>query len=281
MPARRGDGRVAPPLEVPALFPYVTRIFWLIAQPVSLAVILLIIGFALSWLKRRWPSRLLVGAALLLLILCCFTSFGYLLINPLEDRFVRPAEPERIDGIVVLGGAMESETTATRGVWEFNRSGDRFVETLRLAQQHPEARIVIAAGPGALVPDQYPEALAAERFFLDFGIAPERLFLDQRSRNTEENAQFARELSGDTGTETWLLVTSAFHMPRSVGLFRRAGFPVIPWPADYLSTGRSDVTVLIDQPSENLSVATMALREWTALAGYYLTGRIDELLPGP
>ncbi len=267
--------------ETPALFPYITRIFWLLIQPLSLVALLLVVGLALSWLKRRWPARLAVGLAALLLILCSFTSFGYLLITPLENRFVRPPEPERIDGIVVLGGAMDSEINGIRGGWELNRSGDRFVETLRLALRHPEARIVIAAGPGALTPDQEPEALAAQRFFLDFGVAPDRLILDQRSRNTEENAQFARELAGETSAQTWLLVTSAFHMPRSAGLFRRANFAVVPWPADYLASGVEGVSLRLDQPAENISVATMALREWTALVGYYLTGRIDELVPGP
>jgi uncharacterized SAM-binding protein YcdF (DUF218 family) len=250
-------------------------------QPLSLVVILLTLGFALSWLRRRWLSRLFVGTALLPLVLSCFTTFGYLLIAPLESRFVRAAEPERIDGIVVLGGALDSEINGVRGGWELTRSGDRFVETLRLAQKHPEARIVIAGGAGALTPDEEPEALAAQRFFIDFGIAPDRLILDQRSRNTEENAQFARDLAGETGTETWLLVTSAFHMPRSIGLFRREGFDVIPWPADYLSSGAEGVALRLNQPAENVSVTTMALREWTALAGYYLTGRIDELVPAP
>ena len=75
------------PSEVPALFPYLTRIFWLLVQPMSLAVLLLLAGFALSWLKRRWISRLLVGLSLLILVVCCFSTFGYALITPLDNRF--------------------------------------------------------------------------------------------------------------------------------------------------------------------------------------------------
>jgi len=249
-------------------------------QPLSLIVLLLLAGLALSWLRRRWISRGLIGLALLMLFLCGFTTFGYVLITPLEQRFERPAEPADVDGIVVLGGGMDGEVNSVRGGFELNRSGDRFVEALRLAQRYPNARIVIAGGPAALV-QQEPEALAGKRFFEAFGIAPDRILMDDQSRNTEENAQFAKQLAGATGDQTWLLVTSAFHMPRAVGLFRKADFAVIPWPADYLASGAEGVRIKPDQSPENLAVSSIALREWTGLLGYYLTGRIEEVLPGP
>jgi uncharacterized SAM-binding protein YcdF (DUF218 family) len=266
--------------EDPALFPYLTRIFWLLVQPLSLMALLLLLGLALSWLKRRWISRVLVGLALLLLFVCSFTTFGYVLITPLEQRFERPAEPPQVDGIVMLGGGMDGEVNSVLGGYELNRSGDRFVEALRLALRHPNARIVIAGGPAALV-QQEPEALAGKRFFEAFGIAPERILMDDQSRNTEENAQYAKQLAGATEGQTWLLVTSAFHMPRAVGLFRKTDFSVVPWPADYLASGAEGVRIKPDQSPENLAVSSIALREWAGLLGYYLTGRIEELLPGP
>lgn len=262
------------------MFPYLTRIFWLLVQPLSVVVLLLIVGLALSFLKRRWPGRVLFGLATLLLFVFSFTTFGYLLIAPLENRFQRPAEPARIDGIVVLGGGMDGEVNSVRGGWELNRSGDRFVEALRLALAHPEAKVLIAGGPAALV-QQEPEALAGKRFFEAFGIAPERIVIDDKSRNTEENALYAKQLAGTAEGQTWLLVTSAFHMPRSVGLFRKVGFSTLPWPADYLASGAEGVRIKPDQSTENIAVSNLALREWAGLAGYYLTGRIDELLPGP
>lgn len=271
---------MAGPSRSTALFAYATRIFWLLAQPLSLIVLLLAAALLLSRMKRRWPARVMVALALLLLFTCSFTTFGYLLIAPLETRFGRGPEPDRIDGIVVLGGGMDGEVNTVRGGFELNRSGDRFVEALRLALKHPEARIIIAGGPAALV-RQEPEALAGRRFFEAFGIAAGRITLDDQSRNTEENAVFAKRLTGATEGQTWLLITSAFHMPRAVGLFRRAGFSTVPWPADYLASGEEGVRIKPDQASENMAVASLALREWAGLAGYYMTGRIDELVPGP
>ncbi len=263
------------------MFPYLTRIFWLLVQPLSLVMIFLLLAFLLSFRTKRGWSRAFLGLGGALLFACCFTTLGYQLIAPLEARFARPAEPGRIDGIVVLGGAMDSEVNTIRGGWELNRSGDRFVETLRLALAHPEAKIVVAAGPAALVVGQEPEAYAAQRFFTAFGIAPERIVLDDKSRNTEENAQFAKSLAGDMTGQTWMLVTSAFHMPRSVGLFRMAEFPVVPWPADYLASGAEGWRIKPDQSTENVAVANIALREWAGLLGYRLAGKIADLVPGP
>jgi uncharacterized SAM-binding protein YcdF (DUF218 family) len=263
------------------MFPYLTRIFWMVAQPVLVIALLLVVGLVLLWLKRRRLATTSFALATLILGVCSFTTFAYLLVAPLEARFVRPAEPAWIDGIVVLGGGMDTEVNTARSSWELNRSGDRFVEALRLALRHPEARILIAGGGSALLVGQDSEAEAGARFFRDFGIAPERLVLEDQSRNTEENAVNAKAIGQPKPGETWVLVTSAFHMPRSVGLFRRAEFPVVPWPTDYLAAGDEGVGLKLDQVAENLAISNIALREWIGLAGYYLTGRIDELVPGP
>lgn len=263
------------------MFPFLTRIFWLIVQPLSLVAILLVVGLLLTWFKRRRFGGTLLVLSALLLVASSYTTLGYMLITPLEERFERPPEPERIDGIVVLGGGLDGEVNTVRKGWELNRSGDRYVEAVRLAQRHPEARIMIAAGPGALAIEQEPEAHAAQRMLEAFGIDPARIVLDDKSRNTEENAQFAKQLAGSTPGQTWLLVTSAFHMPRSVGLFRVADFPVVPWPADYLASGAEGFRFKPDQSTENVAVFNLALREWTGLLGYRLAGKIVDLLPGP
>jgi uncharacterized SAM-binding protein YcdF (DUF218 family) len=105
--------------------------------------------------------------------------------------------------------------------------------------------------------------------------------IDDQSRNTEENAANAKALAGNVNGQVWLLVTSAFHMPRSVGLFQKVDFPVVPWPADYLAGGRDGFWLKLDQPTENAAVTSLALREWIGLIGYKLTGKIADLLPGP
>ena len=139
---------------------------------------------------------------------------------------------------------------------------------------------MVAAGRAAIAVNEEPESEGSKRFFAAFGIAADRLIFDDQSRNTEENAQFAKKLAGDTSGQTWLLVTSAYHMPRAVGLFREAGPTVIPWPTDYFSSGTEGLRLKPDEAPKNITVSTIALREWTGLLGYWMTGRVAEFFPG-
>ena len=125
------------------------------------------------------------------------------------------------------------------------------------------------------------DADTAVRFLAAFGIPRERLILENKSRNTAENAEFSYQLANPQPGETWLLVTSAFHMPRSVGLFRKAGFPVIAWPVDYRTSGKEGIGLFRDNPADSLQNTTMAVREWLGLIAYWLSGKIDQLLPAP
>ncbi len=115
---------------------------------------------------------------------------------------------------------------------------------------------------------------------MGLGLDETRLVLEGESRNTAENAEFTRDLLGQ-GSGKIILVTSAFHMPRSVGLFRAAGVDVVPWPTDYRSSGSQGFGVEFTDPDQNFDTASTAIREWIGLAVYRLTGQIDSLFPGP
>jgi uncharacterized SAM-binding protein YcdF (DUF218 family) len=106
--------------------------------------------------------------------------------------------------------------------------------------------------------------------------------LESRSRNTDENARFTRELVSPESNERWLLVTSAAHVPRAVGSFRRAGFEVIPYPTDYRTEGKvSDFWEFRTEPLEGINMLDAATHEWLGLIAYWLAGKSDALLPGP
>jgi uncharacterized SAM-binding protein YcdF (DUF218 family) len=263
------------------MFVYVTKIFWMLFSPLSLSMLLVALGLVLSFTRWRRTTRVAIVVGLGLLTLCVVTNIGDVLIRPLETRFSRPTEPAHIDGIVVLGGGMDAAVTSAMGGWELNQSGDRFVEALRLALHHREAKVLVSGGVAVGSLGNEPEAVSGGRFFAAFGIAPDRLLLEDKSRNTEENAQFSEALAAPKPGETWLLVTSAFHMPRAMGLFRKAGFAVVPWPTDYFTGADAGFGLKLGNGMDNLQTINIAVREWVGLVGYWATGRIDSVLPGP
>ena len=258
----------------------ISKLFWLAVQPLSLAFLFCVCGAAASFLGWRRFARTLVLLAAFVLFVVLYTTSGAVALQALEARFTRPAtEPESLSCIIVLGGALENEVTTNRGGVEFNQAGDRYVETLRLALRHPQARILISGGDGSISGVYEGEAQASTRFFSAFGIPPDRLIKENASRTTYENTLETADLLRQEGLGDCLLVTSAFHMPRAMGLFRKAGLSVTPWPVDYRTSGIVRLGLDFTQPTSNAQLTSTATREWIGLLAYYLTGRIATVLP--
>ncbi len=263
------------------MFFALSKVGWYLVQP--LVAILLVSAAGLLCLLLKLPKTGfgLLGFAFLVLAVISLSPLGLLMLAPLENRFPKPALPERIAGIVVLGGSFDTRVARTRGEPELNDAADRITTTLALARRFPEARVVFSGGAAAMFEEDVTESSVAQRLFGDLGLAPERLLLEDRSRNTVENARFSRELAKPQPGETWVLVTSAAHMPRSVGCFRTAGFDVLPYPTDYQTPGGD----MIYRPStatvRNLEKVHFAIREYLGLLAYRLTGKTDALLPSP
>ncbi|RUY91667.1 MULTISPECIES: YdcF family protein [unclassified Mesorhizobium] len=262
------------------MFFYLSKIFWFFIQPLNLAIFLLLAGLLAVTIRRRRLAGAGSVLAFLILALSAWTSLGAMMLNPLEERFQRPPLPEKVDGIVVLGGGFEGAINLARGGYELNSSGDRMVETAILARRFPTAKVVVSGGTGALFLDGEGDAATAPRLLTALGVAADRMILENKSRNTYENAVFTKELVTPKPGETWLLVTSAFHMPRAKALFDKAGFATVPWPVDYRTSGREGVGLFRDNPADSLQATTMAIREWIGLFAYWLSGRIDQPFPG-
>jgi len=264
------------------MFYTLSKIFWLVADPVDLTAILLAAGLLALLAGWRRLGATLATAALALLLLATWTTFGALLLRPLEERFARPdPAPADIAGIIVLGGGFEGAVNLARGGYELNDSGDRMVEAAILARRYPQAKVVVSGGNGSLLLAGEGDADSAPRLLTALGVAPERLVLENRSRDTWENAAFSRDMVKPQPGRTWLLVTSAFHMPRAMALFRKAGFDVVAWPADYKTTGTERPGLTQDNQLDSLRNASIGIREWIGLIAYWLAGRIDSPFPAP
>jgi uncharacterized SAM-binding protein YcdF (DUF218 family) len=235
-------------------------------------------------LATRFASlgRKLMIASVVLLAICGFSPLGNWLLYPLEQRFPSwNAARGAPDGIVVLGGSIDTDISVAHGVPIFTHAVDRMIATAALARRYPGARIIFSGGSGNLLSNDAKEADYATVVFESLDIPASRLTIERRSRNTQENAEFSKVVAAPKNGERWLLVTSAFHMPRSVGLFRKAGFAVEPYPVDWRAGGPADLLMPHALSIDGLSLVDVGVREWMGLFAYWVTGKTGELLPGP
>ena len=258
-----------------------SKLAGVLVRPSTLLLLCCVVGLALSWRGRSRLGRslLLVGVGGFVAVLLLPLDQWALL--PLEDRFPQVANPPaHVDGIVVLGGAVEPDITADRGIPSLNGAAERMTEAVTLARRYKEAKLVFTGGRGAVTPGRETEADVARALFIDLGVAPDRLVMERDSRTTWENAVFTRALVHPKPGETWILVTSADHVARGVGAFRAAGWDVIGWPVGYKS-GHDLILWLPTSLGQRPGQLDEAVHEWAGLVAYWAMGRSSALFPAP
>jgi uncharacterized SAM-binding protein YcdF (DUF218 family) len=260
-----------------------SKLLWPVAAPANFLLLVLIVSTALLFTRWRRFARGFIVAVVALLFALAVLPVGQWLIAPLENRFPRPeALPAQVDGIVILGGAIGTELMDSRGEISLGGMAERFVAAIALMRRYPEARIVYTGGDPTLfgLGGNPVEADAARALFASVGADAGRIVFEPKARNTHENAVLSKQAMQPAPGEVWLLVTSAFHMPRSVGVFRKQGWDVVPYPVDYLTNGSWWRSKGLDLTGE-LSSVTLALREWIGLVSYWLLDHSDAVFPAP
>jgi len=264
------------------MFFVASKVLGFFALPSNIILALGLVGLVLMRTRRAYAGRWLVTASIVLFAAFGLLPLGKALILPLEDRFPPwDASHGSPDGIVVLGGAIDPAFVAARGAPDLNEAAERVTVVADLARKYPSARILYSGGSGRLMFRGGTEAEFAGALIESFGVPKSRLILEDQSRNTVENAVLSLRLASPKPGERWLLVTSGYHMPRSVGAFRKAGFAVEAYPVDYRTRGPQDLLVPFEDVASGLRRTDTAAREWIGLLAYWLTGRSAELFPGP
>jgi uncharacterized SAM-binding protein YcdF (DUF218 family) len=261
------------------LFFVLSKTVWPLLQPDAL---LLYVLFAVLVLIQRGKLRaakwLTVVSALILLVIAVFPVGDWMLYK-LENRFpVNPSLPRQVDGIIVLGGTIDALSSVEWEQVELTASADRLIAFAALARRYPRAQLVMSGGSGDIMAQDYREADVADAFFRTIGLDTERVMLERESRNSMENVVYSRELAKPAAGENWIVVTSAFHMPRTIGIFCEQQWQVIPWPVDHY-TSRAYLERLSFNLLGNLQMLVLASHEWAGLFAYRLTGKTSALFP--
>lgn len=252
------------------LRPFLSPSTWLLIIPL------------IAWLCSRWRlvklSRSLWAVELLLLFAIGFYPVGQWLARPLEHFSQLPsATTEAPDGIIVLGGAWLTDQTDYWQQWELNQAAERELAFVVLARKYPQAKLVFTGGSGKLFSQDVSEASIARRLYQDLGIDIDRIVFEGNSRNTYENGVFSQQLLSPQVDENWWLITSAYHMPRSLGVFCQLGWTVTPYPVDHFVQRFSWIPKWA--LADHLWELERITQEWAGLFVYRLTGKTNKLFP--
>ena len=250
-----------------------SKIGWLFAAPSRILLIAAIAGAAM---RRR--GRWLLWAALAIIAAVAVVPVGGMGLARLEATFPPLKSPARIDGILVIGGALNARDFDEWPASGFNPAFGRLYEAAHLAKANPQARLIDIGGPTPALPGRRPEADEAADVLVALGVPRARIEIERRSRNTYENAINAAAIAHPKPGEVWVLVTSAFHMPRAMGCFRVAGFAPLADPVDYRWLGSVSLGFEV---AGGLDDFDLAAHEYFGLLSYRLLGRTPSLWPRP
>lgn len=264
-----------------SLFFYLSKLFWLVTAPDMLWLELLIVAFLMAGTARfRKAGRRLAALLLILGVLVVATKPAQWVARPLENRFPHPSWPACVDGILMLGGGEKPLITEARGVPEIEASAPRLFAAVELLRRYPAAQLIFSGGSGDPLAPEPTEASTVKAVLEQLGVDLNRVRFEDKSRNTWENEVNSMALAQPRPEQRWVLVTSALHMPRAVGIARRLGWAMLPWPVDY-STLPDETLHSEGHFGKYLDEISIAWREWLGLAAYRLSGRSAALFPAP
>ncbi len=262
-----------------SLFFLVSKLAWLLVSPDSLLFILILSTLLFLYLGKIKVAKVLLSIISSILVIIAFFPVGEWLLYPLESRFeTNPQLPDKVDGIIVLSGAEAAELSYRWKQVELGGAAERDFAFLSLARQYPNAKLVFSGGTGSLLKQEYKAADVAKDLFVQQQFDINRIVFERESRNTYENVIYSKKLIQPEINKNWILITTSWHMPRSVGIFCKTNWPVIPYPVDH-QTKKGNLFRIGFNLSGNLKMLKTGIKEWLGLFAYYLSGKTTAFLP--
>lgn len=259
---------------------YTSKIFWALAAPSHFFVFLLLLGFLPFF--PRLLKRVLRGLSAFFFMIMLAVPVGEWALLPLEACYEKALPPTQVDGVIVLGGGISERITEERKSMMLSSAANRLLALVMLLKDFPQAKLVYTGGSGSVLYRDFHEADYAKQFLDRVEAHPERLIRENQSRNTYENALYTKPFFAEMPGQSWLIVTSAFHMPRAMGLFEQIGkgssTRFFPYVTDFKTIGRFRPEFRFDLPS-NLEKLDMAVKEYIGLFFNHLMGHSQKLWP--
>lgn len=262
-----------------SLFFVAAKISWLLVQPDVWILVLCVLATVFCYRGKYLQTRKMLVVLSALIIAISVFPVGEWLMHPLESRFQAPNTlPQQVDGIITLGGGEYPFLSRQWQQVELGEAVERYTAFMQLIKRYPSARAVVSSGSGSLTDQSAKGADVIKLFLQQQGVNTEGIIFERQSRNTYENLFFSREKVQPKANENWLIITSAYHMPRVIGVAQKLGWKLIPYPVDHYSAKQNLLRTNFNF-SANLSLLNAALHEYLGLLGYAVFGKSASLFP--
>ena len=255
------------------IFFFLSKFIWEFVQPLTLIGAGLVLGYIFKGFRA---GKFLLGFSLFVFFICGFLPVGEVSLRYLENAYDPPQIlPEDLDGIIVLGGSISVPMSYSREQVQLNDNAERITEMIKLSKIFPHTKIVFSGGDWGVQDSSHKESKLLNNLLNNLGFDTSRILIEDQSRNTYENYLYSYRKFHPQAGEKWLLITSAFHMPRAVAVFSSNGWDVIPYPAGYL-TSKGDFSYFSLDVLGNYYKLHVAVKEFVGIIAYTLTERIKS-----
>ncbi len=260
------------------MFFILSKIFWTLAQPLNAICLLAASGLIF---RMKWPKAgtKMVVVAVCLLLICGMLPVGPVLMVWLERQYPATEAPTNVDGIIVLGGAFESNLSRKSEKLSANSDIGRIFCAVELTKINPSARLAFTGGSGDILNPETLEGQDIRQFINLIDFKHRNILFEEKSRNTFENAVYSKEMLNPQNDENWVLVTSAYHMPRSVSVFQKLDWNVTAYSCGHKTTGKyGEIFTQLPSVTGNFTMLNIAIKEIIGSVIYYVTGKSAFLL---
>ena len=256
---------------------FFSKIIWLILNPFNIFVffnLLTIILFFFN-LKKITITIFFINSFFLLIV--SFFPIGNYLIYQIEKEYHSNIQiPEKLDGILILGGATNALMFKEYNQINVNDSAERLIESVKIIKKFKNSKVIFSGGSGILNRSDLGHSQVAKSFYSLMGLNTDKIIFENKSKNTFENILFSKNIAKPKNNDRWLLITSAAHMKRAILVGLKQDWYLIPYAVDFQNTKKFQFTPNLNLLS-NLYSFQKASHEWTGLLAYYLMNRTKKV----
>ena len=257
---------------------YLSKILWLIVNPFNIFIFITLFTMFLYLINFRRISLIIYLINFIFIALISFLPIGSYLTYIIEKEFHTNTKiPERVDGILILGGATNPLLFKEFDQISLNGSAERLVESVMIIRKFEKAKVIFSGGSGIVNRSDLGHSQVVKLFYKKMGVDINKIFFEDKSRNTHENIIYSKKIAKPKKNENWLLITSAFHMKRALLIAEKNNWKFIPYAVDFKNIKEFKLTPNLNLLS-NLNSFQSGLHEWLGLVSYYLMGRTEKFL---